>query len=175
MLGRRIAARPRPPATVRDLEVALLEEWNSIPQSLIDNLIASMANSHGQVTRTTLEMSHPTLQTTKPYQWKKLVTSTRLIFRSNRTETRDSTNAGHKIETMATRLLWPSVDGHCWPSLLSKIPWSVAYSPCVASQCNDNKIINQQRIYNTKVDKYFCDKRTTHLLFYGYLILNKLY
>ncbi|GFW20479.1 transposable element Tcb2 transposase [Trichonephila clavipes] len=45
MLGRRIAARPRPPATVRDLEIALLEEWNSIPQSLIDNFIASMANS----------------------------------------------------------------------------------------------------------------------------------
>ncbi|GFX55723.1 transposable element Tcb2 transposase [Trichonephila clavipes] len=43
-LGRRIAARPRPPATVRDLEIALLEEWNSISQSLIDNLIASMAN-----------------------------------------------------------------------------------------------------------------------------------
>ncbi|GFY04153.1 hypothetical protein TNCV_1199311 [Trichonephila clavipes] len=46
MLGRRIAARPRPPATVRDLEIALLEEWNSIPQILIDNLIASMANRH---------------------------------------------------------------------------------------------------------------------------------
>ncbi|GFW72161.1 hypothetical protein TNCV_4790481 [Trichonephila clavipes] len=46
MLGRRIAARPRPPATVRDLEIALLEEWNSIPQSLIDNLIASMANRY---------------------------------------------------------------------------------------------------------------------------------
>ncbi|GFX30460.1 transposable element Tcb2 transposase [Trichonephila clavipes] len=44
MLRRRIAARPRPPATVRDLEIALLEEWNSIPQSLIDNLITSMAN-----------------------------------------------------------------------------------------------------------------------------------
>ncbi|GFT90048.1 transposable element Tcb2 transposase [Trichonephila clavipes] len=44
MLGRRIAARPRPHATVRDLEIALLEEWNSIPQSLIDNLIASMAD-----------------------------------------------------------------------------------------------------------------------------------
>ncbi|GFU34458.1 transposable element Tcb2 transposase [Trichonephila clavipes] len=26
MLGRRIAARPRPPATVRDLKIALLEE-----------------------------------------------------------------------------------------------------------------------------------------------------
>ncbi|GFU66904.1 uncharacterized protein TNCV_895401 [Trichonephila clavipes] len=44
MLRRSIAARPRPPATVRDLEIALLEEWNSISQSLIDNLIASMAN-----------------------------------------------------------------------------------------------------------------------------------
>ncbi|GFS86480.1 transposable element Tcb2 transposase [Trichonephila clavipes] len=44
ILGRRIAARPRPPATVRDLEIALLEEWNSIPQSLIDNLIASREN-----------------------------------------------------------------------------------------------------------------------------------
>ncbi|GFW52095.1 integrase catalytic domain-containing protein [Trichonephila clavipes] len=44
MLRRRIAARPRPPATVRDLEIALLEEWNSIPQSLIDNFIASVAN-----------------------------------------------------------------------------------------------------------------------------------
>ncbi|GFY05001.1 transposable element Tcb2 transposase [Trichonephila clavipes] len=44
ILGRRIAARRRPPATVRDLEIALLEEWNSILQSLIDNLIASMAN-----------------------------------------------------------------------------------------------------------------------------------
>ncbi|GFV22238.1 transposable element Tcb2 transposase [Trichonephila clavipes] len=44
MLRRRIAARPRPPATVRDLEIALLEEWNSIPQSLIDYFIASMAN-----------------------------------------------------------------------------------------------------------------------------------
>ncbi|GFY14428.1 hypothetical protein TNCV_1314821 [Trichonephila clavipes] len=29
MLGRRIAARPRPPATVRDLEIALLEDrWS---------------------------------------------------------------------------------------------------------------------------------------------------
>ncbi|GFW35692.1 hypothetical protein TNCV_4435411 [Trichonephila clavipes] len=48
MLGRCIAARPRSPATVRDLEIALLEEWNSIPQSLIDNLIASMANRSTQ-------------------------------------------------------------------------------------------------------------------------------
>ncbi|GFW53264.1 transposable element Tcb2 transposase [Trichonephila clavipes] len=44
ILGRRIAARPRPPATVQNLEIALLEEWNSIPQSLINYLIATMAN-----------------------------------------------------------------------------------------------------------------------------------
>ncbi len=44
MLGRRIAAQSRLPVTVRDSEIALLEEWNSIPQSLIDNLIASMAS-----------------------------------------------------------------------------------------------------------------------------------
>ncbi|GFS73614.1 dynamin-1, partial [Trichonephila clavipes] len=40
ILGRRIAARPRPPATVRDLEIALLEEWNSIPQ------VCSITASH---------------------------------------------------------------------------------------------------------------------------------
>ncbi|GFS82568.1 hypothetical protein TNCV_3602181 [Trichonephila clavipes] len=51
MLRGRIAARPRPPATVRDLEIALLEEWNSIPQSLIDNLIASMAKRNAGVMR----------------------------------------------------------------------------------------------------------------------------
>ncbi|GFY23201.1 transposable element Tcb2 transposase [Trichonephila clavipes] len=39
ILGRRIAALPPPPATVRDLEIALLEEWISISQSLIDNLV----------------------------------------------------------------------------------------------------------------------------------------
>ncbi|GFT15425.1 transposable element Tcb2 transposase [Trichonephila clavipes] len=43
-LGRRIAAQPRPSATVRDLEIALLAEWNSFPQRLIDNHIATMAN-----------------------------------------------------------------------------------------------------------------------------------
>ncbi|GFS62646.1 transposable element Tcb2 transposase [Trichonephila clavipes] len=44
MLRRRIAARPRPPATSETWRLHFLEDWNSIPQSLIDNLIASMAN-----------------------------------------------------------------------------------------------------------------------------------
>lgn len=44
VLGRRIAARPRPPLTLRDLEIALFEEWNCIPQTLIDIIIASMRN-----------------------------------------------------------------------------------------------------------------------------------
>ena len=42
MLGRRIAARPVPPTTIPELEVALLDEWHNIPQELIDNLIDSM-------------------------------------------------------------------------------------------------------------------------------------
>ena len=44
MLERRIVAIRRPPFTLRDLEIALLEEWNSIPQCLIDNIIASVEN-----------------------------------------------------------------------------------------------------------------------------------
>ena len=44
VLGRPIAARPRPPFTLRDLDIALLEEWNCIPQTLIDTIIASMGN-----------------------------------------------------------------------------------------------------------------------------------
>lgn len=35
MLGRRIAARLRPPFIARDLETAILEKWNSTPQSLM--------------------------------------------------------------------------------------------------------------------------------------------
>jgi transposase len=41
-LGRRIAARPTPPLTHRELETALIEEWRGIPQNLLDNLIDSM-------------------------------------------------------------------------------------------------------------------------------------
>ena len=43
-LRRYIPGRPRLPFTLRDLEIALLEEWNNIPQSLIDNIITSMEN-----------------------------------------------------------------------------------------------------------------------------------
>ncbi|GFX17534.1 hypothetical protein TNCV_3411341 [Trichonephila clavipes] len=72
MLGRRIAVRPRPPATVRDLEIALLEEWNSIPQSLIDNLIASMANRKALKSVGTVRVSHRRVikeSTIKDSQW----------------------------------------------------------------------------------------------------------
>ncbi|GFX91679.1 uncharacterized protein TNCV_3682651 [Trichonephila clavipes] len=41
MLGRRIAARPRPPATVRDLEIALLEERTTAQQVANQFLAAS--------------------------------------------------------------------------------------------------------------------------------------
>ena len=43
-LGRRIAARPAPPTTLQQLEMALLEEWVDIPQAVVDNLIGSMQN-----------------------------------------------------------------------------------------------------------------------------------
>ncbi|GFV56202.1 transposable element Tcb2 transposase [Trichonephila clavipes] len=59
MLVRRIPARPRPPATVRDLEIPLLQEWNSIPQSLIDNLIPFMANSLNTSASTLSAETHP--------------------------------------------------------------------------------------------------------------------
>ena len=41
-----IVARPMPPVTAQDLEITFLQEWNSIPQNLIDNLITSMANRY---------------------------------------------------------------------------------------------------------------------------------
>ena len=44
MLGQFIVARLRPLFTLQDMKMALLEKWNSIPQSLIDNIIASVEN-----------------------------------------------------------------------------------------------------------------------------------
>ncbi|GFY09760.1 transposable element Tc3 transposase [Trichonephila clavipes] len=41
-LGRRIAARQPPPASLPELRRALLDEWCNIPQDQIDNLILSM-------------------------------------------------------------------------------------------------------------------------------------
>ncbi|GFT22176.1 transposable element Tcb2 transposase [Trichonephila clavipes] len=40
-LGRRIAGREPPPQTLQDLERAVLEEWNRIPQLVINSLIDS--------------------------------------------------------------------------------------------------------------------------------------
>ncbi|GFT46618.1 transposable element Tcb2 transposase [Trichonephila clavipes] len=41
-LGRRLAARTLLPVTIRELRLALQDEWAAIPQQLIDNLILSM-------------------------------------------------------------------------------------------------------------------------------------
>ncbi|GFX94994.1 uncharacterized protein TNCV_3046261 [Trichonephila clavipes] len=41
-LGRRLAARTVPPVTIRELRLALQDEWAAMPQQLIDTLILSM-------------------------------------------------------------------------------------------------------------------------------------
>ncbi|GFX40188.1 transposable element Tcb2 transposase [Trichonephila clavipes] len=41
-LGRRLAARTLPPVTIRELRLALQDEWAGMPQQLIDTLILSM-------------------------------------------------------------------------------------------------------------------------------------
>ncbi|GFT80552.1 transposable element Tcb1 transposase [Trichonephila clavipes] len=41
-LGRRLAARTLPPVTIRELRLALQDEWAALPQQLIDTLILSM-------------------------------------------------------------------------------------------------------------------------------------
>ncbi|GFU61848.1 transposable element Tcb2 transposase [Trichonephila clavipes] len=41
-LGRRLAARTFPPVTIRELRLALQDEWAAMPQQLIDTLILSM-------------------------------------------------------------------------------------------------------------------------------------
>ncbi|GFY20423.1 CCHC-type domain-containing protein [Trichonephila clavipes] len=48
-LGKRVAGRQPPPQTLQDLERALLEEWDRIPQLVISSLIDSMPQSghHG--------------------------------------------------------------------------------------------------------------------------------
>ncbi|GFV40640.1 transposable element Tcb2 transposase [Trichonephila clavipes] len=42
VLGRRVAGRQPPPKTLQELETALLEEWDRIPQLVINSLIDSM-------------------------------------------------------------------------------------------------------------------------------------
>lgn len=41
-LKRRVYTRPHPPQTLRDLRLAVVQEWNNIPQQLIDHMILSM-------------------------------------------------------------------------------------------------------------------------------------
>ncbi|GFV18701.1 uncharacterized protein TNCV_4755881 [Trichonephila clavipes] len=43
-LGRRLAARTLPPVTIRELRLALQDEWAATPQHLIDTLILSMGS-----------------------------------------------------------------------------------------------------------------------------------
>ncbi|GFV14597.1 transposable element Tcb2 transposase [Trichonephila clavipes] len=40
--GRRLAGRTLPPVTIRELRLALQDEWAAMPQQLIDTLILSM-------------------------------------------------------------------------------------------------------------------------------------
>ncbi|GBN85831.1 hypothetical protein AVEN_160669-1 [Araneus ventricosus] len=42
MLGRRIADRSVPPATLHELQQALLQEWTLLPQQAINDTIANM-------------------------------------------------------------------------------------------------------------------------------------
>ncbi|GFW32667.1 transposable element Tcb1 transposase [Trichonephila clavipes] len=41
-MGRRLAARTLPPVTIRELRLALQDEWAAMPQQLIDTLILTM-------------------------------------------------------------------------------------------------------------------------------------
>ncbi|GFW28657.1 transposable element Tcb2 transposase [Trichonephila clavipes] len=45
-LGRRLAARTLPPVTIRELRLALQDEWAAMPQQLIDTLILSMGRRY---------------------------------------------------------------------------------------------------------------------------------
>ncbi|GFX65668.1 hypothetical protein TNCV_4093611 [Trichonephila clavipes] len=45
--SRRLAARTLPPVTIRELRLALQDEWAAMPQQLIDTLILSMGRRCG--------------------------------------------------------------------------------------------------------------------------------
>ncbi|GFU69018.1 transposable element Tcb1 transposase [Trichonephila clavipes] len=59
-LRRRIAGRQPPPQTLQELERALLEEWNRIPQLVINSLIDSMPQRLGRYYYSAIGPSHPT-------------------------------------------------------------------------------------------------------------------
>ncbi|GFV57609.1 transposable element Tc3 transposase [Trichonephila clavipes] len=74
-LGRCLAARTLPPVTIRELRLALQDEWAAMPQQLIDTLCRTTRGllatnhvilNHGQVTWTTPELapSSPNFHTT---------------------------------------------------------------------------------------------------------------
>ncbi|GFV53241.1 transposable element Tc3 transposase [Trichonephila clavipes] len=55
VLGRRLAARTFPPVTIRELRLALQDEWAAMPQQLIDTLILSMGRRCETCLATALE------------------------------------------------------------------------------------------------------------------------
>ncbi|GFW97826.1 hypothetical protein TNCV_1425891 [Trichonephila clavipes] len=44
-LGRRLAARTLPPVTIRELRLALQDEWSAMPQQLIDTSFSAWADA----------------------------------------------------------------------------------------------------------------------------------
>ncbi|GFU56186.1 transposable element Tcb2 transposase [Trichonephila clavipes] len=60
-LGRHLAARTLPPVTIRELRLALQDEWAAMPQQLIDTFILSMGRRCE--TRLAVRRSYPLLKT----------------------------------------------------------------------------------------------------------------
>ncbi|GFV62056.1 transposable element Tcb2 transposase [Trichonephila clavipes] len=72
-LGRQVAGRNYPPTNKNTLIRALTEEWDKLPQQLLDNVVQTTCGllatdhvilNHGQVTWTTPELAPPLLTTT---------------------------------------------------------------------------------------------------------------
>ncbi|GFU38983.1 transposable element Tcb1 transposase [Trichonephila clavipes] len=61
-LGRRLAALTLPPVTIRELRLALQDEWAAMPQQLIDTLILSMSR-RCETLPSSQERSYPLLKT----------------------------------------------------------------------------------------------------------------
>ncbi|GFS76683.1 transposable element Tcb2 transposase [Trichonephila clavipes] len=62
-LGRRLAARTLPPVTIRELRLALQDEWAAMPQQLIDTLILSMGRRCETCLAVCQGRSYPLLKT----------------------------------------------------------------------------------------------------------------